>query len=200
MGKLQRDSSLSLRIIVDKSIDYAVSTVTAPLYLHAATRVGHRVRTQGGRPRIVNYGVMTIGDDVRITSHVTRVELCAAQGAELTIGSGCQINYGVSVGATKSIRIGARVRLGPYSRVVDSDFHDVYDREQPARPQPVVIEDDVWVGMHAVILPGVHIGRSAIIGTGAVVTKDVPAYAVVGGIPAKVLRSLDPAKVISRAS
>ncbi|HDK42384.1 MAG TPA: hypothetical protein ENG87_03320 [Candidatus Pacearchaeota archaeon] len=54
--------------------------------------------------------------------------------------------------------------------------------------KPVVIEDNVWIGYRVIILPGVHVRRNAIIGAGAVVTKDVPPYAIVGGVPAKVLK------------
>lgn len=52
----------------------------------------------------------------------------------------------------------------------------------------IVVDDDVWIGYRATILDGVHIGQGAVIGAGAVVTKDVPPYAVVGGVPAKVIR------------
>jgi maltose O-acetyltransferase len=194
--KFNRDRKMSLRVLIDKSVTYAVSTALAPVFLRGATKVGARVRTVGGAPRLVNYGTMTIGDDTRISSYVVPVELCTAEGAELIIGNGVHINYGVSVGATKSVRIGDRVRLGPYTRIVDSDFHDVYNRAVAAEPKPVTIDEDAWVGMHCVILPGVHIGKAAVIGSGAVVTKDVPAYAVVGGIPAKVLRMLDPEKFV----
>jgi maltose O-acetyltransferase len=54
--------------------------------------------------------------------------------------------------------------------------------------KPVYIGDDVWIGGRVTILPGVHIGNGSVVGTGAVVTKDVPDYAVVGGVPAKVLK------------
>ena len=54
--------------------------------------------------------------------------------------------------------------------------------------KPVVIEDDVWIGARVIILPGVHVGTGAVIGAGAVVTKDVPDYAVVGGNPAHILK------------
>jgi maltose O-acetyltransferase len=56
-------------------------------------------------------------------------------------------------------------------------------------PKLVVFENDVWIGARAIILPGVHIGQGAIVGAGAVVTKDVPPYAIVGGNPAKVIKS-----------
>ena len=55
--------------------------------------------------------------------------------------------------------------------------------------KPIVIGDDVWIGGHVIVLPGVHIGTGAIVGAGAVVTKDVPDYAVVGGNPARIIKS-----------
>lgn len=195
-SKLRRDNKLSLRVLLDKSVAYAASTLLAPVHLRGADLVGARVRTMGGGPRLINYGYLSIGDDTRIVSHLVQVELCAGIGAELIIGRGVHINYGVSVGAVRSVRIGDRVRLAPYARIVDSDFHDVYNRALPAVPLPVVLEDDAWIGMHAVILPGVHIGKASIVGAGSVVTKDVPDFTVVGGIPAKVLRQLDPSKFV----
>lgn len=66
---------------------------------------------------------------------------------------------------------------------------DIPMRDQgETRPESVVIDDDVWIGTRSIILPGVHIEKGAIIGAGAVVTKDVPEYAVVGGNPAKVIK------------
>lgn len=54
--------------------------------------------------------------------------------------------------------------------------------------QPIYIADDVWIGARAIIMPGVRVGHGAIIGAGAVVTKDVPEYAVVGGVPAVIIK------------
>ena len=56
---------------------------------------------------------------------------------------------------------------------------------------PVIIDDNVWIGEKASIMPGVHIGECAIIAANAVVTKDIPAYSVAAGIPAKVVRTID---------
>ena len=64
--------------------------------------------------------------------------------------------------------------------IIDSEFHDLYDREKRAKPRPVVIEDDVWIGAKASVLPGVHIGRGSVVGTAAVVTADVPPFTVFG--------------------
>lgn len=64
----------------------------------------------------------------------------------------------------------------------------------------IVVEDDVWIGFGATILSGVHIGRGAVIAAGAVVTKDVDAYAIVGGIPARILRYRFPEEIREKVS
>jgi acetyltransferase-like isoleucine patch superfamily enzyme len=71
--------------------------------------------------------------------------------------------------------------------------HGFGDIERPMSEQqytsaPIIIEDDVWVGFQAIILPGVTIGRSSIVGAGAVVTRDVEPHSIVGGVPARLLR------------
>jgi len=62
----------------------------------------------------------------------------------------------------------------------------------PAKTAPVIIEDNVWVGANAVILPGVKIGRCSVVSAGAIVTKDVPAYTLVAGAPATIKKKFDP--------
>ena len=76
--------------------------------------------------------------------------------------------------------------------VMDTDFHAIGDHTQPGRACPVVIEDDVWLAARVVVLKGVTIGRGAVVAAGAVVTKDVPPYTLVGGVPAKFIRALEP--------
>lgn len=86
--------------------------------------------------------------------------------------------------------------MGP-EVVIYSSMHAYDDLNIPIMMQgakeikPVTIGNDVWVGLRAVIMPGVKIGNHVIIGSGAVVTHDVPDYAVVGGVPAKVIRYRD---------
>lgn len=96
----------------------------------------------------------------------------------------------------KDIRIGNKVLFGPHVYIMggNHNYHEVgkymFDvkikREED--DLPVVIEDDTWIGCNVTILKGVTIGRGAIVSAGSVVTKDVPQYAIVGGIPAKVLK------------
>lgn len=197
--KLQRDSHLSVSRRLGKAARFGLDIALAPLYLRAAQSVGSGVRTWG-RPRVENFGSMSIGAKTLIRSVNVPVELCTGDGAVLTIGRACSINYGVSLGATGSITLGDRVRLGPYVMVVDTDFHDPLQRHVRPPPRPVVLEDDVWVGAKACIMPGVKIGRGSIVGTGAVVTRDVPPFTVVGGVPAKVIRTLDASKFVPEAS
>lgn len=71
--------------------------------------------------------------------------------------------------------------------------HDPYDR-QLLTCRPVLIKEGAWIGAHAIVLPGVCIGRYAIVGAGSVVTKDIPDYGVAVGNPARVIRTLDAEK------
>lgn len=89
------------------------------------------------------------------------------------------------------VEIGCDVLMGPGVKIITRN-HVIADRSVPIRFQgesfhPVIIGDDVWIGANAVILPGVQIGRGAVVAAGAVVSKSVPAYAVVGGVPARVI-------------
>jgi maltose O-acetyltransferase len=68
----------------------------------------------------------------------------------------------------------------------------VEDRDKMESPSPIIIEDDVWIATRATILKGVHIGKGAVVAAGAVVTRNVPAYSIVGGVPARVIKTLTP--------
>lgn len=117
----------------------------------------------------------------------------------ISIGDNVSMNTDIHIGCINRIEIGNYVMLA--SRVYISDhshgnlFGDDLKLPPVKRPLvskgPVVIEDNVWIGEGACIMPGVRIGKNAIIGANSVVTKDVPANAVMAGVPAKVLRYLE---------
>lgn len=199
--KLDRDRQAGLSVvrIAHKSARYAVEMLAAPVYLRDVDKVGQGVRCLG-RPRIENFGRMEIGDGTLLRSVNVPVELATGDGAELFIGKDVRLNYGVSIGVVQSVRLGDRVRVGPYVMIIDSEFHDLYDRDKRATPRPIVIEDDVWIGAKASVLPGVHIGRGSVVGTAAVVTADVPAFTIVAGVPAREVKKLDPARFVTRAA
>ena len=91
------------------------------------------------------------------------------------------------------LRIGNHVMIGPHVGIYTSNH--VFDRmDQPMqcqgiRTSSVLIDSDVWIGSHAVILAGVRIGKGAVVAAGAVVTREVPPGAVVGGVPARVIKT-----------
>lgn len=104
-------------------------------------------------------------------------------------------NSGIGVNATMNgtVSIGDNVMMGPectfYSRNHAFDRIDIPMCEQGFyEEKPIVIGNDVWIGGHVIFLPGVHVGDGAIIGAGAVVSRDVPEYAVVGGNPIKIIK------------
>ena len=106
------------------------------------------------------------------------------EGARLVLGSG-YINMHVAIDCYSAITIGDNVAISERVVIRDSDNHRIGDRERSA---PIHIGDRVWIGVNAVILKGVTIGDGAVVAAGAVVTRDVPAAALVGGVPAKIIR------------
>ncbi|WP_454085475.1 acyltransferase [Georgenia sp. Marseille-Q6866] len=112
-------------------------------------------------------------------------------GQGLSIGTGSGL--GLDSVVMGPVSLGANVMMGPRCLLV-SWGHNTADLTKPMSEQgmtpaqPITVEDDVWLGGHVVILPGVTVGTGAVVAAGSVVTKDVPQYAVVGGNPARVLR------------
>lgn len=110
------------------------------------------------------------------------------KGANLKIGKGSTINNHVIFNANHGrITIGERVRISDGVQMVGEGL-DLETKKHLAKD--VVIEDDVWLGTGAIILPGVTVGQYSIVGAGAVVTKDVPEAVVVAGVPAKVIKEI----------
>lgn len=110
-----------------------------------------------------------------------------------TMEIGDRSGVGINARINGKVIIGKDVMMGPECTIYTQNH--LFDRlDIPMNKQgvsvekPVIIGDDVWIGGRVTILPGVHIGNGAIIGAGAVVTKDVPDYAIVGGNPAKILK------------
>lgn len=115
-------------------------------------------------------------------------EIVVSENGSLGIGSGSLINSGVSVLCWESVTIGDDCSLAFDSVVMDTDFHEIRPG-QSSVTAPVVIGDHVWVGARATILKGVRIGDGAIVAAGSIVTRDVPARALVAGAPASVIRN-----------
>jgi acetyltransferase-like isoleucine patch superfamily enzyme len=112
----------------------------------------------------------------------------------VSLGHHVYINKNCSITTTASrVDLGNYIMIGPNVTIIAQD-HDFSDYKKPMmlnndyNKGDIKIEDDVWIGANATILAGVTVHRGAIIGAGAVVTKDVPAFSIVGGVPAKVIK------------
>ena len=117
--------------------------------------------------------------------------------ADFGTGKGISIGDNSGLGVNCSVRgpleMGNNIMMGP-DVIIMTSVHNTSSVDLPMNQQgflenkKVRIEDDVWIGTRVIIMPGVTIGRGSIIGAGAVVTKDVPEYAVVAGVPAKIVK------------
>jgi galactoside O-acetyltransferase len=145
------------------------------------------VRDFAGRRRVLEETFGELGPQVWIEP-----PLHVAYGVHTRIGEFVYANTGLTIVDDSPVIIKDRVMFGPHVTIATAG-HPVHPAARPHGEQfsaPVVIEEDVWVGGHVVIMPGVTIGRGSVIAAGAVVTANVPPMVVAGGVPAKVLRPI----------
>lgn len=119
----------------------------------------------------------------------------------VTIGDGTIIGEGIVFDGRDRIRIGNHVDIASEVMIYNSQ-HDINSEHFEAVSRPVTIEDYVFIGPRAIILPGVTIGKGGVVAAGAVVTKDVPPFMMVGGVPAQVIgerKNKDPHYRLGRA-
>ncbi len=144
---------------------------------------GRGLELQIGRKGRIEFGrFVWIGDGTKIRCHEGVVEI----GDKTVFGQECTIS------AYQRVRIGEQCVIADRAMFIDFD-HGITEVERPIRVQGIykrdtVVGSNVWVGYGACVLRGVRVGDNSVIGTNAVVTSDVPANAVVGGVPAKVIR------------
>jgi acetyltransferase-like isoleucine patch superfamily enzyme len=144
---------------------------------------GRGLELQIGRRGRIEFGrFVWIGDGTKIRCHEGVVEI----GDKTVFGQECTIS------AYQRVRIGEQCVIADRAMFIDFD-HGITEVERPIRVQGIykrdtIVGSNVWIGYGACVLRGVRVGDNSVIGTNSVVTKDVPANAVVGGVPAKVLR------------
>ena len=176
---------------------YVTGLLRARLVLRGVEGNRRGVRVNG-RTVITNDGTMVIGAGCIVRGIPTAVELATGPSGHLEIGRRAVINSGTSICAHGRITIGDRVLIGPYVMINDTSFHELYERHLLPDPLPVVIEDDVWIGAKASVLPGVRIGRGAVVSAHALVNRDVAPFTIVGGVPATEIAKLNPKKFVVR--
>lgn len=113
-------------------------------------------------------------------------------GKPVTIGERCWIQQCCTFFGRGGITIGNDVFIGPKVNLITINHDPDPDNRSATYGKPIVLEDKVWIGINATILPGVRVGYGAIVAAGAVVTKDVPPMAIVGGNPAKIIKMIEP--------
>ena len=113
-------------------------------------------------------------------------------GKNIHVGDNFFANYNVTILDTREVRIGNNVMIAPNSLIttVEHPLSPAKRRKNIGIASPVSIGDDVWIGANVTILSGVKIGNNVVIAAGAVVTKDVPDNSLVGGVPAKLIKTL----------
>jgi len=145
--------------------------------------LGRRLELQIARGAEVRFGrFVWVGDGSKIRCHEGEVEI----GEKTVMGQECTIS------AYRRVRIGRECVIADRAMFIDFD-HGVVEVERPIRSQGIYMRDvevgsNVWIGYGACVLRGVRVGDNSIVGTNSVVTRDVPANAVVAGIPARVIR------------
>lgn len=109
----------------------------------------------------------------------------------VSIGNDTVVNIHTSLDGNGGLTIGSNVMIGPYCQILTANHcferRDVPMKKQGIKTAPVVIEDDVWLGINVIVMPGVRIKTGAIVGANAVVTKNVESYHIVAGVPAKTI-------------
>lgn len=118
--------------------------------------------------------------------------ISVAYGHRTTFSGNAYANTGLTLVDDYEINIGKNVMFGP-NVTLTSTNHPIHPKLREDGTQfsaPINIEDDVWIGAHAVVLPGITIGKGSIVGAGAVVTKNVPPMCVVAGVPARIIRRI----------
>ena len=149
---------------------------------------------RGARITIGDNFYLSSGNGVNPIASNLQADVYVEPGATLTIGN----NVGMSstrLWIHESARIGNNVKIGGCVLITDTDAHPMdymarRSSNEGTKSAPVMIEDDVWIGAHCIILKGVTIGARSIIGAGSVVTKSIPADCVAAGNPCRVIKNL----------
>lgn len=184
---------------VDYLIQRLVGRPTCRLQADAVLGFGARIRNiRGDADKIV------VGQHSRVLGEL----LTFAHGGNIQIGEWCYVGEGTRIWSAASIVIGDRVLISHSANIFDNLTHPlrasarheqirkIFTRGHPCKisldEQPVRIGNDAWIGAGAMVLRGVTVGEGGVVAAGAVVTKDVPAYCIVAGNPAVLIREIPP--------
>jgi acetyltransferase-like isoleucine patch superfamily enzyme len=182
---------------VDYLIQWLIGRATCQLGHGSKLSRSARIRNISG-----DSGKISVGKH----SHIQGELLVFAHGGRIAIGDWCYVGEGTRIWSAGSIVLGDRVLVSHSVNIFDNLTHPIkaaerhaqvrqimtngHPRELALGEQPVIVHDDAWIGAGALVLRGVTVGEGAIVAAGAVVTRDVPAFSIVAGNPAVVVREL----------
>ena len=166
----------------------------ARLRLHAP-----HMRLQDGMPCVMGTLTLQFGSRCRVSGHSTFAGRTGDDVVpELRVGDNVDIGWQTTIAVGRRVVIGHNVRIAGRAFLAGYPGHpfDPVARAAGAPDTPdqvgdIILEDDVWLATGAMVMAGVRIGKGTVVAAGSVVTKDLPAYVLAGGVPARVIRSLD---------
>ncbi len=165
-----------------------LTSLSSRVKLWRAAQVGEGVRVLG-RVWLHGGGRVEVGPGVVLDARDAPIELKAGPAGVLSLGEGVVVLGGASLEAEGSVRVGARARVGPFAKVLDTHFHSLTgDRTVRPPPGAVVIEDGVVLEAHSIVLPGAYLEAGCVVAERAVVSKRVPKGARAVGNPARIER------------
>jgi acetyltransferase-like isoleucine patch superfamily enzyme/acyl carrier protein len=166
------------------SLRALIASTGSALALRHCDSVGRGARLSGW-PVIQNLGSITIGDDLSLHSRPVVSHLVTGPGGVIEIGHGVSIGHGAGIAAHAAVRIAHGVRIGSFVLIMDTDFHEVGDRDAAPESRPITIGAGARIGSRVTILRGATIGAGAEVLPGSVVAGEVPAGTRVSGVPAR---------------
>ena len=174
-------------VLIKTLFKWVIDLLNASFRLRKCT-TGKMVTVKGNL-KLNTKGKIIIGDYCRIWSHIGTTQISAGPRATIEIGENTFINSGTIITSRKHISIGKNCHIANQVIMMDDDFHDVSAREATSGKADIIIGDGVWIATRAIVLKGVTIGDGSVVAAGAVVTKDVPPFTLVGGVPARIIKS-----------
>lgn len=170
-----------------------------PLFLSQVEGRPRRLMLYGGRPMLIGPLSIRIGEGSRISGQTTFTGRSQSSNPQLMIGSNCDIGWQTTIAVGTEVHIGDNVRIAGRAFLAGYPGHPVEARARAAglpdlehQCGAIILEDDVWLATQVTVSAGVRIGRGTIVAAGSVVTKDLPPFVLAGGVPARVIRSLEP--------
>lgn len=188
----------SLKVAREAKLSLGKQTQIGP---KADIRIGHNGSLTAGDQLLIDQSSRLfvsakwiLGNQIQIATNCAIFSREPGYYGRLSIGDGTHIGDNTIIDVCDNVSIGDEVAIGPNCVIYTHD-HDYTQPDKPAWKggvitKPVIIEDGAWIGSGVTILPGVTIGKRAVVAAGAVVTKNVDPKTVVGGVPAKVIKNL----------